>query len=181
MVSGLMEYAAFAIALLALMSAWSARAKLAALADELASLRSGGSGGDTEELSRRIDMNSRFLSRLASGESLGPDQIREGRLWAECSPEEGQALVAKGVRVLDVRTPQETASGVIPGAICIPVNELPQRASELERSHETTLIVCAAGVRSAAACQYLSEQGNDGLVNLEGGMSRWGGERVRPQ
>jgi rhodanese-related sulfurtransferase len=126
-------------------------------------------------------MNSRFLSRLAAGESLGPDQIREGRLWAECSPEEGKALVEQGVRVLDVRTPQETASGVIPGAICIPVNELPQRASELERNHQPTLVVCAAGVRSAAACQFLSEQGYDGLVNLDGGMSRWGGERERPQ
>ncbi|MCB9914653.1 MAG: rhodanese-like domain-containing protein [Planctomycetes bacterium] len=90
-------------------------------------------------------------------------------------------LVEHGARVLDVRTPMETAGGVIPGAVCIPVNELPERLAELPKNHATTLVVCAMGVRSAAACQYLSEQGYDGLVNLDGGMSRWTGEKARPQ
>ena len=42
------------------------------------------------------------------------------------------------------------------------------------------LVCCAGGSRSAAACEFLSQQGYAGLHNLEGGMNSWSGPRVRP-
>jgi rhodanese-related sulfurtransferase len=183
MVCAIMEIVALGIAILALLSAWSTRTKLTELSDQLATLRSSASGGESqggEDLSRQVSMNTRFLARLAGGESLGPEQVREGRLWADVSPEEAELLVERGVRIVDVRTPNETAAGIIPGAILIPVDELQQRAGELPRDHATTLVYCAMGVRSAAACQFLAELGYDGLVNLDGGFGRWNGPKERP-
>ncbi|MCA9000397.1 MAG: rhodanese-like domain-containing protein [Planctomycetes bacterium] len=178
-----MEITALILAVVALILAWSTRSALELLRTEIATLRSGGPaahGDDMEGISERVHMNSRFLARLAAGESLAPQQVRDGHLWVEVSPEEGLAMVQKGVRILDVRNPQETAGGIIPGAICIPVDELPNRAEELPRDHATTLVYCGIGVRSAAACEYLTSQGFDALYSLDGGFSSWPGDRVRP-
>ncbi len=84
------------------------------------------------------------------------------------------------MRVVDVRTPQETLAGVIPGAVRIPVDDLPMRFAELGRKSTPTLVYCAMGVRSAAACQFVSEQGFDALHNLEAGMSSWSGPTEIP-
>jgi rhodanese-related sulfurtransferase len=175
-----METIAFALAILALISAWSMRARLSKLQDELASLRSATPGAnppDATHAAQEIDLNRRFLARLAAGEALDPEQIREGRAWTDVSPRAGETMVADGVRLLDVRRADEVAAGVIPGAQWIPVDELPERVGELTRDQAPMLIYCAAGVRSAAACEYLTEQGFDGLWNLAGGFSSWSGPK----
>ncbi|MDF1838294.1 MAG: rhodanese-like domain-containing protein [Planctomycetota bacterium] len=178
-----MEITALSLAILALLAVYSLSSKLDEVTEQLDRLRKeggGSSGRETEELAERVGMNSRFLARLAAGEYLMPSHVREGHLWVDVSPEQAKVLVQDGIRVLDVRTPQETGSGIIPGAILIPVDDLPRRADELPRDHAPTLVYCAAGVRSAAACQYLTEQGYDSLVNLDGGFGCWNGEKVKP-
>ncbi|MFT5200359.1 MAG: rhodanese-related sulfurtransferase [Planctomycetota bacterium] len=178
-----MEITALCIALLSLLAVWSTRSTISELRDQVASLRSSVSSlgsHDLDELAERASTNSRFLARLAGGESLAPSQIREGQLWVDVTPQEAQALVEKGARVLDVRAPQEIGSGIISGAIHIPVDDLPARAAELPRDDVATLIYCSMGMRSAAACQYLSEQGYDSLFNLEDGFGSWPGAKERP-
>ena len=56
----------------------------------------------------------------------------------------------------------------------IPLDELEERKIEVPASRKV-LIYCAAGARSAEACEYLSRQGHDELYNLEGGISAWPG------
>jgi rhodanese-related sulfurtransferase len=108
--------------------------------------------------------------------------IREGRLWHEAPPAEGARMVAGGgVRVVDVRTPQETSLGIIPGALLIPVDQLEGRLKELPRDGRKTLVYCAGGARSAAACEFLSAQGYDELYNLEGGFQSWSGPTAKPK
>ncbi|MBM3976633.1 MAG: rhodanese-like domain-containing protein [Planctomycetes bacterium] len=102
--------------------------------------------------------------------------IRNGQLWFDVTPDEGKHMVVdERVRVLDVRTPQETAMGVIPGALLIPVQELPERLSDLPRDGRKTLVYCAGGGRSAAACEMLTREGYANLHNLTGGIGAWGG------
>lgn len=122
-----------------------------------------------------------LLARQAAGETLDPDQIREGRLWRDVREEPARAKVEAGeFRVLDVRSHQETAGGVIEGALLIPIDELEARHHELKRDERPTLVVCAVGGRSAAACEFLSKEGHFALFNLEGGMSAWRGATKRP-
>lgn len=78
------------------------------------------------------------------------------------------------LNIIDVREESEVANGMIPGAIHMPLGEIPERFNEL--NPETAYIfVCHAGGRSFSACTYLEGKGFD-VTNLEGGMSSWDGE-----
>ena len=76
--------------------------------------------------------------------------------------------------VLDVRTPREFAAGHIPGATNIDVNapDFEKRAAALD-SKKVYLVHCAAGVRSAKACDKLGQLNFAELYNLEGGFKAW--------
>jgi rhodanese-related sulfurtransferase len=76
----------------------------------------------------------------------------------------------EALTVLDVREPVEWAHGHIPGAVHVPLMELPQRLDEL--GDQQTLVVCKVGARSAQAVGYLRQQGFD-AVNLDGGLLEW--------
>lgn len=71
------------------------------------------------------------------------------------------ARVAKNdAQLVDVRTAAEYANGHIPGALNLDWTggQLEQRATELDKSRPV-LLYCASGRRSAAARQYLLDQG----------------------
>lgn len=81
---------------------------------------------------------------------------------------EGQAL-----SLIDVREPEEIASGKISTAKEIPLGTLPKNLNELDKDKEY-IMVCRSGNRSGQATQYLEEQGFQ-AVNMEGGMLAWDG------
>jgi phage shock protein E len=87
-------------------------------------------------------------------------------------PAEARRLVAAGAALVDVRSPGEFASGHLPGAVNVPVQELAQRREEIPRDRPVVLY-CASGVRSAQAARMLREAGWSEVHNL-GGMGRWG-------
>lgn len=74
--------------------------------------------------------------------------------------------------VLDVREPDEWAAGHAPGAVHIPLGELPERVGELPETDDALPIVCRSGGRSGRAVQWLAAQGFD-VVNVDGGMRAW--------
>ena len=75
--------------------------------------------------------------------------------------------------LLDVREDVEVALEPMEGALHIPLREVAARMGELDPSRPT-VVVCAAGVRSARAIEALRAAGYPGrLLNLEGGMKAW--------
>ena len=74
------------------------------------------------------------------------------------------------IAVLDVRESFEWDAGHLPGAIHIPLGELPGRTDEVPSGR--VLVVCHVGARSAHATAFLRRQGVD-AVNLTGGMAAW--------
>ena len=74
--------------------------------------------------------------------------------------------------MLDVRQPDEWASGHAPGAQFITGARLPDRHDEVPRDR-TVLTVCGSGYRSSVAASYLLRAGYDDVVNLLGGMTAW--------
>ena len=78
----------------------------------------------------------------------------------------------EGVFVLDVREPQEHQICSIPGAVLIPLGELPNRINELG-GHEDMVVHCKSGVRSAKAVKILHDAGFKKAKNLSGGILRW--------
>ena len=134
-----------------------------------------------EELRRELATLKQMVATLAGGGRLTREMVLDGQLWRDVGPDEGKALVERGeVKLLDVRTPQETAGGIIPGAQIIPVDQLEARVREVPKEG-LLLIYCAGGGRSAAACEFLANQGFQGeLMNLEGGFGAWQGPRAKP-
>lgn len=76
--------------------------------------------------------------------------------------------------VLDVRTQNEFALGHIPDAVNIDWNgkDFTERVATLDRGY-TYLVHCAAGVRSAKACDKMDKLNFKNIYNLEGGMKAW--------
>ena len=79
--------------------------------------------------------------------------------------------------LLDVREDVEVALEPMEGALHIPLREVVGRMNELD-GDRPTVVVCAAGVRSARAIEALKAAGYPGrLLNLEGGMRAWGSSK----
>src|SRR5947207_6066969 len=73
----------------------------------------------------------------------------------------------RGNVVLDVRTQKEFQAGHIPGAVNLDVNapDFPEKIATLDKSR-TYLVHCAAGRRSATACEKMSKLDFPKLYNL---------------
>lgn len=76
-----------------------------------------------------------------------------------------------GAFVLDVREPDEFADGTIPGAVNVPLGDLPRRLPMVPRDR-TIACLCRSGNRSEKARALLVDNGYD-AVNLTGGMIAW--------
>ena len=74
--------------------------------------------------------------------------------------------------LLDVREPYEWAIARLPGARLVPLNRLPDALDTLNRSEEI-VVYCHHGLRSAAAVEWLREEGFGLARNLAGGIDRW--------
>ena len=102
----------------------------------------------------------------------------------ECGAQELKERLDAGESpvIVDVRQPQETAGGVIPGAKLIPLGELEQRWSELQAANEI-VCYCALGARSLQAAGFLRSKGLFNATSMDGGFVAWrdvGGETVPP-
>ena len=78
---------------------------------------------------------------------------------------------ASGVTVIDVREPDEYVEGHVPGAVLIPLGEVPERVTEVPEG-ETVYMVCKVGGRSMRAAEVLAAEGRD-VVNVAGGTMAW--------
>ncbi|GAA1678829.1 rhodanese-like domain-containing protein [Fodinicola feengrottensis] len=80
------------------------------------------------------------------------------------------AVWLAGDAFVDVRTPDEYAHGHVPGALNIPLDDLPVRLADLPAGQLVT--VCTLGNRSWRAARLLAGQGRDVLC-LAGGTKAW--------
>ena len=72
--------------------------------------------------------------------------------------------------VLDVRGPDEFAEGHVPGAVNLPLDDLPQAAPRF--AGQDVVTVCKSGGRSAMAAQVLDAAGARAW-SLTGGTQAW--------
>lgn len=72
--------------------------------------------------------------------------------------------------MVDVRGADEWEAGHAPGALHLPLHDLPARVNTLPDGE--LHLVCRVGGRSLQAARWLAAHGRD-AVNVEGGMRRW--------
>jgi rhodanese-related sulfurtransferase len=82
------------------------------------------------------------------------------------------ALKDRGAFVLDVREPNEWATGHIRGATLIPLGQLADRTGEVPRDR-TVVVVCHTGNRSAQGRDILRQAGFTNVTSMTGGMAAW--------
>lgn len=102
-------------------------------------------------------------------------QARSDEPFLRVGPAEARGLIGKGIRVLDVREPQEYAEVRVPGATLVPLATFMKSPREF-LSEEGVLFICSEGIRSAVACEMAAAIGVDEVYNLEGGTQRWEAE-----
>ena len=94
--------------------------------------------------------------------------------WAEQLANDDNAVI------LDVRTDEEVADGIIPKAIHIDIYKGQGFIDEIEELDKSKnyYVYCRSGNRSGKACQIMEQLGFENAYNLEGGMMEWTGDVV---
>ena len=137
---------------------------------------------DAQPPSRDCGDGSRRPPRSSASGPAAASRIQEGAEVLE-SETGVETISAAGLKkllegdmppaLLDVREDVEVALEPMKGALRIPLREVVARMDELDEDRPT-VVVCAAGVRSARAIKALSAANYPGrLINLEGGMKAW--------
>ena len=80
-----------------------------------------------------------------------------------------------GIRIIDVRDPDEYEISHIKGIPQIPLDTLPQRFTELDPNTQY-YIHCKSGMRSMKALKFLREQGFKYIKSVKGGINAWADE-----
>jgi rhodanese-related sulfurtransferase len=76
--------------------------------------------------------------------------------------------------VVDVRSRLEFWTGHLPGAVCIPVDQLPAGLEGRDVTRDSRILVyCGSGVRSATAVTQLKEGGFWNVVDGGGVKEAW--------
>lgn len=88
------------------------------------------------------------------------------------TPQDAADRLSAGTLVLvDVREPAEVREARIPGAVTIPLGQLPARLGELDAATPVAF-VCRSGARSAQATKAAAKAGLD-AANVRGGIMAW--------
>ena len=74
-------------------------------------------------------------------------------------------LKSPTVSIVDVRTPAEFMGGHVADSVNIALNEVPQNLAEFKTMAKPIVLICASGMRSAQATQYLASQGIEQCYN----------------
>ena len=137
---------------------------------------------DAQPPSRDCGDGSRRPPRSSASGPAAASRIQEGAEVLE-SETGVETISAAGLKkllegdmppaLLDVREDVEVALEPMAGARHIPLREVVARMDELDEDRPT-VVVCAAGIRSARAIEALRAAGYTGrLVNLDGGVKAW--------
>ncbi|WP_192808161.1 rhodanese-like domain-containing protein [Hoyosella subflava] len=78
---------------------------------------------------------------------------------------------SESVVLLDVREPDEWDQGHAPGALHIPLEDVPARVDEVDPDAEL-FVICRSGGRSFRVIQWLNQIGYE-ATNVSGGMVAW--------
>ena len=87
----------------------------------------------------------------------------------EISRASAREMLDQGAQLVDVRVDHEWETGHLPGAVHIPLAELPARAEEIDKDRPV-ILYCRGGNRSSMATTALAEAGYDAVKLSEGAV-----------
>jgi rhodanese-related sulfurtransferase len=81
-----------------------------------------------------------------------------------------------GIRLVDVREPEEHAICRIEGAELIPMRTVPAHLQSLDGEEGLIVVICHHGVRSLSVVDWLRRQGVENCQSMAGGIDLWSRE-----
>lgn len=120
------------------------------------------------------------LCLLCTGCASDSGNADETPLYSSITMEDAATLLESenDYLLLDVRTEQEYFSGHIPGAMCIPNEDIDETVVEILTDKEQVIFVyCRSGNRSKQAAEKLANLGYTNIVEI-GGVKDWPGDLV---
>jgi rhodanese-related sulfurtransferase len=120
----------------------------------------------------------RAVLRLATWMTVASTAVACGQTQASAdavSLDVARAEHESGRAVLvDIREPDEHATGVAAGARLLPMRQLSQRLAEIAANpDQPVLLICNTQNRSSATLRALRERGYGHVRYVHGGMSEW--------
>ena len=107
-----------------------------------------------------------FLALSACSSAIETDKVTLQQ--ARIEHEAGRALL------IDIRETREHQSGVVQGALLLPMSQLPQKQTLIPKNPEQpVLLICNTQNRSKSSLAKLKEQGYQNIRYVDGGMSEW--------
>ncbi len=95
-------------------------------------------------------------------------------LETDCRTVQQKLNAGESFLFLDCREPDEYATAKISAAKLMPMDEIPERISELESHREQTIVVyCHHGGRSLRVARWLRNQGFSQAQSMAGGIDEW--------
>jgi rhodanese-related sulfurtransferase len=82
------------------------------------------------------------------------------------------AVNREGAQLVDIREPNDYKTAHIAGAINIPLAQLTESTSRLDKT-KPVVVICATGQRALTAVTTLQQQGYPQVAILDGGMATW--------
>ncbi len=99
--------------------------------------------------------------------------------FAAVSPQEAIRMMNQGALVLDLRKPEDYATGHLTGARRMDSAEILKAGESLKKYKDKPLLVyCDTGSLGASAARILAGQGFTKAVNLRGGLAGWRAENL---
>lgn len=68
-------------------------------------------------------------------------------------------VVARGAKIIDVRSPQEYKGGHVKGSVNIPLDRIRAEVASLKKAGKPVILCCASGMRSGSATSILEGEG----------------------
>jgi rhodanese-related sulfurtransferase len=96
-------------------------------------------------------------------------------LPAEISVTQAAQKRDQGALILDVRELSEWTQFHIPGALLIPLGDLPNRLNNVPKDREI-VVVCRSGNRSQTGRDILLKAGYTQVTSMAGGVTQWQGQ-----
>ena len=76
-----------------------------------------------------------------------------------------ELIEREGATIVDVREPFELMMGKVPGALNIPLGQVPGRVEEFRQMSKPLILICASGNRSGQAAAFLKGKGLTEVYN----------------
>jgi rhodanese-related sulfurtransferase len=99
--------------------------------------------------------------------------------FAAVGPQDAIRLMNQHALVLDIRPPEQFATGHVTGARNLPPDQILKAGDTLKKYKEKPVVVyCDTGSLSGSAVRQLVAQGFTKAVNLRGGIAGWRAENL---